>query len=59
MRIVGRTGRTKFRNQVIRPLLRKGWLEMTIPNTQNHLRQKCRLTDDGRHLLAVIEARRD
>ena len=48
MRIVGRTDRTKFRNQVLRPLLDQGWLEMTVPDKPNHPRQKYRLTDPGR-----------
>lgn len=56
MRIVGRTDRTKFRNQVLRPLLDEGWLEMTVPDKPNHPQQKYRLTDRGRALLAAIEA---
>jgi len=31
MAIAGRTSRTKFRNQVIKPLLDEGFIEMTIP----------------------------
>ncbi len=32
MAIAGRTNRTKFRDQVLKPLLEVGWLEMTIPD---------------------------
>ena len=32
MTLVGRSNRLKFRNQVLKPLLEGGWLEMTIPN---------------------------
>jgi len=42
---------------MIRPLLDKGWLEMSNPDTPNHPRQKYRLTDEGHDLLAAIEAR--
>ncbi len=56
MRTVGRTDRTKFRNQVLRPLLDEGWLEMTVPDKPNHHQPKHRLTDRGRALLAAIEA---
>ena len=56
MRTVGRTDRTKFRRQVLRPLLDEGWLEKTVRDKPNHPRQKYRITDRGRALLAAIEA---
>lgn len=56
MRIVGRTDRTEFRNQVLRPLLDEGCLEMTVPDKPNHPRQEYRLTDQERALLAAIDA---
>ena len=31
MALVSRKDRTRFRNQVMKPLLDAGWLEMTIP----------------------------
>ena len=55
MSAAGRTDRTKFRNQVLRPLLEEGWLEMTVPDKPNHPKQKYRLTEGGRALLAAIE----
>ena len=52
MKIAGRTNRTKFRDQVLNPLLRDGLLEMTIPEKPNSPLQKYRLTDKGRAWLA-------
>lgn len=50
----GRTDRTKFRNQVIRPLLLSGLLEMTIPDKPTSSKQRYRLTEKGRNLLATL-----
>lgn len=50
----GRTDRTKFRNQVIRPLLLSGLLEMTIPDKPTSSKQRYRLTEKGRALLATL-----
>ncbi|MDD9986384.1 MAG: hypothetical protein OXQ31_08950 [Spirochaetaceae bacterium] len=36
---------TKFRNQVLKPLLKAGWLEMTVPDKPASRRQKYRTTD--------------
>ena len=47
----GRSNRTKFRDQVLRPLLGHGWLEMTIPDKPTSSKQKYRLTEKGRALL--------
>ncbi|RLB51987.1 MAG: transcriptional regulator [Deltaproteobacteria bacterium] len=44
----GRTSRTKFRDQVVRPLLDAGLLEMTIPDKPRSRLQKYRITDLGR-----------
>ncbi|MDE3257704.1 MAG: transcriptional regulator [Gemmatimonadota bacterium] len=52
MASVSRKDRTKFRNQVLKPLLDAGWLEMTIPDKPTSSKQKYRLTDKGRQLLA-------
>ncbi|VGO17456.1 hypothetical protein PDESU_06052 [Pontiella desulfatans] len=51
MEISGRTDRTKFRNQVLNPLLTDGLVEMTIPDKPRSSKQKYRLTDKGRQLL--------
>lgn len=51
MKIAGRSDRTKFRNQVLNPLLRDGLLEMTIPDKPNSRLQKYRLTKKGEQFL--------
>lgn len=52
MTIVGRSDRTKFRNQVLNPLLEGGLIEMTIPDKPRSSRQKYRLTERGHRFLA-------
>ena len=54
MASVARKDRTKFRNQVLKPLLDTGWLEMTIPDKPTSSKQKYRLTSKGRQLLAEL-----
>jgi ATP-dependent DNA helicase RecG len=51
MGIAGRTDRTKFRNQVLNPLLAEGLVEMTIPDKPRSSNQKYRLTPAGRAAL--------
>jgi ATP-dependent DNA helicase RecG len=48
---VGKTNRTRFRDQEIKPLLELGWLEMTIPDKPTSSRQKYRSTETGRKIL--------
>lgn len=43
----GRTNRTKFRDQVLRPLLDAGLLEMTIPDKPRSSKQQYRTTATG------------
>jgi ATP-dependent DNA helicase RecG len=50
MKLMGRTDRTKFRNQVLRPLLEDGLIEMTIPDKPTSSKQKYRLTEAGKTL---------
>lgn len=47
MEAAGRTNRTKFRDQVLRPLLDAGLLEMTIPDKPRSSRQQYRTTAAG------------
>jgi len=54
MNMTGRTDRTKFRNQVLNPLLQEGLLEMTIPEKPTSSNQKYRLTSKGRNLIAEL-----
>jgi ATP-dependent DNA helicase RecG len=56
MSIAGRADRTKFRNQILRPLLRAGLLVMTIPEKPNSRLQKYQLTKKGRTWLAALES---
>lgn len=53
MAIDGRTDRTKFRHQVIKPLIDQGWLEMTLPDKPTSSQQKYRLTAQGAAWLAA------
>jgi len=48
MAIIGRSDRTKFRQQVLNPLLAGGLIEMTIPDKPRSSLQKYRLTEKGR-----------
>lgn len=47
MESTGRTNRTKFRDQVLRPLLDTGLLEMTIPDKPRSSKQQYRTTVAG------------
>jgi ATP-dependent DNA helicase RecG len=49
--IVGRSDRTKFRHQVLNPLLERGLIKMTIPDKPRSSKQKYRITERGRRLL--------
>jgi len=48
--VTGEVG-TKFRHQVLNPLIDDGLLEMTIPYKPTSIKQKYRLTEKGRALL--------
>jgi ATP-dependent DNA helicase RecG len=51
MEVCGRSDRTKFREQVLRPLLEAGLVEMTVPDKPRSSKQQYRLTDAGRQVL--------
>jgi len=48
MAIAGRTNRTKFRDQVLNPLIDAGLIEMTIPDKPRSSKQRYRITPAGR-----------
>ncbi len=48
MEIEGRSDRTKFRNQVLRPLLDAGLVEMTIPDKPTSSKQQAEISADGK-----------
>ena len=47
-----RTNRSKFREQMLKILVEAGLLKMTIPNKPTSSRQKYRLTEKGKDILA-------
>jgi len=51
MSLVGRSNRTKFRDQVLKPLLDAGFIEMTIPDKPTSSKQKYRLTEKGSQIV--------
>lgn len=54
MAIAGRSDRTKFRDQVLNPLLEEGLVEMTMPDKPRSSKQRYRLTDKGRQMLEEL-----
>ncbi|AKB32607.1 ATP-dependent DNA helicase recG [Methanosarcina siciliae HI350] len=54
MEWVGRTNRTKFREEILNPLLETRLVEMTIPDKPRSSKQKYRLTEKGRELQAQL-----
>ena len=52
MELAGRSNRTKYRDQVVRPLLEAGWLEMTIPDKPRSSKQRYRTTEAGLRAVA-------
>ena len=55
MELIGRKDCTKFRNQVLKPMLEAGWIEMTIPDKPTSSKQKYRITAQGKALLVELE----
>jgi ATP-dependent DNA helicase RecG len=55
LKLTGRSDRTKFRRQVLNPLLVEGLIQMTIPEKSRSRLQKYRLTEKGRARLKAVE----
>jgi len=51
MAVSGRKNRTKFRDQVLKPLINTGLVEMTIPDKPRSSKQRYRITKKGREWL--------
>jgi len=51
MALRGRTNRTKFRDQVLKPLIDNGLIEMTIPDKPRSSKQRYRITALGKDVL--------
>jgi ATP-dependent DNA helicase RecG len=51
MQLVGRTNRTKFRDQVVNPLIEQGYLARTIPDKPTSSNQKYKITAYGEGML--------
>ena len=56
MAAFGRSNRTKFRDQVLNPLIEAGLIEMPIPDKPRSSKQEYRLTQKGRALLGSLKA---
>ena len=52
MTMLKRTNRTKFRDQVLKPLLDSAFIEMTLPDKPTSSLQKYRITPMGKIVLA-------
>ncbi|MDP2901968.1 MAG: hypothetical protein Q8N96_02505, partial [Methylovulum sp.] len=48
MSVLNRTDRTKFKDQILNPLIKAGWVEPTIPDKPTSSKQKYRLKRDNR-----------
>ena len=58
MALTGRTNRTKFRDQVLNPLIEVGFIEMTVPDKPRSSKQRYRTTPAGRVVLENAEKER-
>jgi len=54
-RDAGRANRTKFRDQLLSPLLEAGLVEMTHPDKPRSSKQRYRLTERGLALRFIID----
>ena len=51
MALVGRTDRSKFRKNVLLPLIQEGLIELTIPDKPRSHHQRYRITPTGKRAL--------
>jgi len=57
LQLADRSDRTKYRNQVINPLIGSGLLEMTIPDKPTSSKQEYRLTEEGKQILKNLNGK--
>ena len=57
MELLGRANRTKFRDQILNPLIPAGFVEMTIPNKLRSSKQKYRLTEKGHQVVQSLKSK--
>jgi len=55
MEKIGRSNRTKFRDQVLNPLIESELVKMTIPDKPRSSKQKYRLTEKGKNELKKLK----
>jgi len=55
MKIFNRSNRTKFKNSLLDPLINKGFLEMTVPDSPKSPTQKYRTTAKGIKIIKATE----
>ncbi len=55
IKIFGRSNRSKFQKKVLKPLIKAGLLEMTIPDKPQSRNQKYRLTTEGQIFLESLQ----
>lgn len=56
MQTAGRANRTKFRDQVIKPLLEAGYIAMTIPDKPTSRNQQYQTTESGKAALDDLKS---
>jgi predicted HTH transcriptional regulator len=56
MHITNRTNRTKFRDQVLKPMLKVGFVAMTIPEKPTSRNQRYETTEDGKSALEELNS---
>jgi len=55
MAVTGRRDRTKFRHQVLNPLMEAGLIAMLIPDKPTSSKQKYLLTPEGKKYLETLK----
>lgn len=55
IKTLGRSNRSKFQKKVLKPLIKAGLLEMTIPDKAQSRNQKYRLTAEGQVFLESLQ----